>query len=233
MRSKNVLAAGGLLAALLVGVVFAQAMDAGTELAIIERVVKARQDLTGALTELISYYHAVGDITSATRAERELDQFLSAEKYAYEKPTAGPVSEAPVKILKYIPEADDYYTDGVIIAESRRKVRKDLALKRFQKVLDNWPESDKAPLAAYEMAQIYAGVYFGDYDLAAEYYKKTYELNPATTLPALVKAGDMYVKLERYDEAVEMYKLAVTGSRDIKHKEQAEKQLEKLAAMGY
>ncbi len=233
MRSKNVLAAGGLLAALLVGVVVAQTLDAGTELAIVERVAKARQDLTAALTELVNYYQAVGDITSATRAERELDQFNQVERYDYAKDTVGPVSEVPVKVLKYVVEADEYYTDGVIIAESRRKARKDLALKRFEKVLENWPESDKAPLSAYEMAEIYAGVYFGDYDLAAKYYKKCYEFNPATTLPALVKAGDMYVKLERFPDAVTMYKLAVTGSRDIKHKEQAEKALEKLAALGY
>jgi len=232
MQSRKLLATGAILAAALVGAVFAQAMDPGMELALIERVAKARQDLKGALVELVNYYQRVGDLSNANRAERELDRFNSMEQYDYAKKTAGPVEE-PVKILKYIPEADDYYTDGLIIAESRRKARKDLALKRFEKVLEEWPESEKAPLAAYQMAEIYAGIYYGDYDLAAEYYQKTYRLNPATTLPALVKAGDMYCKLERFDEAVTMYKLAVTGSRDVKHKEEAEKQLDKLSALGY
>ena len=233
MRSRKVFAAGTILAALFAGVLVAQTIDAGTELALIERVVKARQDLKGSLIELINYYQSVGDLSNANRAERELDQFGSVEQYDYAKETAGPIVEGPVKVLKYVPAADDYYTDGLIIRESRRKERKDLALKRFEKVLEEWPESDKAPRAAFEMAEIYAGVYFGDCDLAAKYYKKTYDLNPATMLPALVRAGDMYVKLNRLDDAVEMYKLAVKGSRDMKHKEEAERQLDKLSALGY
>lgn len=233
MRLRHVAAAAVILAAFLVGMVVAQTYDAGAELAIVEKVVKARKDYKGSLTELVNYYLRVGDITNANRAERELDALDNIEKYDYAKETAGPVVEEPPRILRYVEEADEYYTDGVIIAESRRKARKDLALSRFEKVLENWPESDKAPKAAYQMAEIYAGVYFRDFEKAAQYYKKCYDLNPATPLPALVKAGDMYRQLERYEDAVEMYKLAVRGSRDVKYKEQAERALEDLSEMGY
>ncbi len=233
MRSRKVLAASGILAALFAGVVIGQAVDPGTELALIERAVKARADLKASLIDLVNYYRRTGDITKADRAERELDQFTTIEKYDYVKDTAGPVVEEPIRVLKYVEEADVYYTDGVIISENRRKSRKDLALRRFEKVLETWPESDKAPLASYKMAEIYAGVYYGDHELASKYYKKTYELDPATTLPALVKAADMLVKLGRYDDAKEMYRLAQTGSRDSKHKAQAEKGLDKLTALGH
>jgi tetratricopeptide (TPR) repeat protein len=233
MRSRRIIAACAMTAAVLVGAVFAQTIDAGVELALVDRVVQARQELTASLTELVNYYNRIGDMTNAKRAERELKEFSAAEEYQYVKDTAGPVTEEPIKVLRYVEAASEYYTDGVIISESTRKSRKDLALKRFQKVLEHWPDSDKAPLAAYETAEIYAGVYFGDYALAASYYKKAYELDPAIEQPALVKAGDMYVKLERFEDAVTMYKLAVRGSRDVKHKEQAEKALEKLAARGY
>ncbi len=233
MRSRNIIAAGAVSAAVLISLVFAQTIDTGTELALVERVVKARQELQSSLNELINYYHRVGDVTNASRAERELNAFRSIEQYPYARDTAGPVLEEPPRVLRHIPMADDYYTDGMIIAESRRKARKDLALRRFEKVLEEWPESDKAPLAAFEMGEIYSGTYFRDYDLAASYYKKAYDLNPAITLPALVRAGDMYMRLERYDDAVTMYKLAVRGSRDVQHKAQAERQLERLGVLGY
>ncbi len=233
MRSKNILTAGGILAVVLAGALIAQTLDAGAELAIIDRVYKARSDYTKALTELANHYLRVGDVTKSNRATRELGALNSIEQYAYAKDTVGPVVKEPVKVLKYIPEADDYYTDGKIIAESRRKARKDLALRRFAKVLETWPDSDKASAAAYEMANLYAGIYYRDYDLAAKYYKKCYDLDPATLEPALVRAGDMYVKLGRNKDAVTMYKLAVKGSRDVKHKEMAEKALDKLAAQGF
>ena len=76
-------------------------------------------------------------------------------------------------------------------------------------------------------------MYYKDYDKAADFYKKAYDLNPSIQMPALVKAGDMYFKVERYDDAVAMYKLAVEGSRDPKAKEQAEKMLKKLSEMGH
>jgi tetratricopeptide (TPR) repeat protein len=82
------------------------------------------------------------------------------------------------------------------------------------------------------MGEVYAGYYFRDFDLAGKYYQKCYELDPATTLPALVKAGDMYYKVGRTDDAVKMYKLAVEGSRDPKARDKAQAQLDKLAKMG-
>ena len=230
MRFKNILAAGGLLAAVLVGALIAQALDPGVELAIAERVVKARDDYKAALTELVNYYQRSGDISSARRAERELDNLGTIEQYVYPMKTAGPVVEQPIKVQKYVVEADEYYTDGIIIAESRRKVRKDIALKRFEKVLENWPESEKAPLAAFEMAEIYAGIYFGDFDLAAEYYKKCYDLDPYTSLPALLNAGRMYEKLGRNDDAITIYGLAIKGSREPKQVEKAEKARDRLLA---
>lgn len=236
MRSRHIMAAGWILAAVMVVSALGGTIDAGAELTIIERVVKARQDYIAALTDLVNYYYRSGDLTSSKRATRELKALGNMEQYDYAKKTAGAVTEEPTALLVYIQEAEDYYTAGKIIGDSRRKVRKELALQYFEKVLENWPTSNRAPEAAWEMGQIHAGLYYKDYDLAAEYYKKCYKLNPSTAHPALVEAGNMYRSLRRWDDAIVMYELAIKGSRDAQHKEKAEKAreaiLQKLAAQG-
>jgi tetratricopeptide (TPR) repeat protein len=223
--------AGAVLAAALTGIVLAQTYDAGTELALIERVQKARSDYQTALTELYNFYLSSGDMASAKRAERELGYYRSIEKYDYSQ-KSGEITQ-PVTVLKYVPEAEDYYNDAVIFADSTRKARKDLALARFKTILERWPESARAPEAAFQVGEILSGMYYKDYDKAADFYKKAYDLNPAITQPALVKAGDMYYKVERYDDAVAMYKLAVEGSRDPEAKAKAEKMLQRLSEMGH
>jgi len=233
MPSRRIFAAGLLLAAALGGIVVAQTLDAGRELAIVEKVVKARQDYQAGLIDLINYYNRVGDLSNADRAERELDAFERMEKYEYARETAGPVLEEPPVALKYVKMADDYYTDAVIIADSRRRVRRDLAIDRFKTVLEKWPESEKAPKAAYQLGELYAGLYYRDYEKAAKYYEKCYDLNPATPEPALVKAGDMYVKLGRFEDAVTMYKLAVKGQRNSGQRDEAQRKLDELAVEGY
>ena len=231
MRSMRGILAGAVLAAALTGIVLAQTYDAGTELGLIEKVLKARSDYQTSLTELYNFYLSNGDMASARRAERELGYYRSIEKYDYSQ-KSGEVA-APVNVLKYVPEAEDYYNDAVIFSESTRKARKDLALARFKTILERWPDSARAPEAAFQAAEILSGMYYKDYDKAADFYKKAYDLNPSIQMPALVKAGDMYFKVERYDDAVAMYKLAVEGSRDPKAKEQAEKMLKKLSEMGH
>lgn len=231
MRSKGTIAAGAIIAAVLAGIVLAQSYDPGTEMTLIEKVLKARDEYKASLTELVNYYNRVGDAAMSNRAQRELKAFNLSEKYDYARQTVEKVA-GPVKILRYVPEADDYYTDGQIFAGSNRKAVRDIALARFEKILTTWPESDKAPMAAFQMGEVYSGYYHRDFDLAAKYYQKAYELDPATALPALLKAGDMYTKVKRYDEAVKMYKLAVEGSADPAVRDKAQAALDRLSKIG-
>ncbi len=233
MRSKGTILVGAILAATLAGIVLAQSYDPGTELTLVEKLTKARDDYKASLTELYNFYLRSGDAGKSNRAYRELKAFGSIETYEYATGTAGTTGQGAVKVLEYNPVADDYYTDGEIFAGSNRKATRDLALKRFEKILTAWPTSDKAPSAAFQMGEVYAGLYYRDYELAAKYYMKAYELDPATSLPALLEAGNMLYKVQRFAEAVEAYKLAVKGSRDVKVQEKAQAQLDKLARMGY
>ena len=233
MRSKGTLITGAIIAAVLAGIVLAQSYDPGTELTLIERVYKARDEYKTALTELRNFYLRTGDAANGDRAKNELKALSSIEQYEYAAGTVGASVEGPAKVLRSIAEADDYYTDAEIFAGSNRKAQRDIALRRFEKILTTWPDSDKAAPASYMMGDIYSGLYYRDYDLAAKYYRKAYELDPATSLPALLKAGDMLYKLERYKDAVEVYKLAAKGSRDPRTRDKAQGMLDKLAKKGY
>ena len=223
--------AGGIIAAVLAGIVLAQAYDPGAELALIEKLTKARDDYRAGLTELYNYYLRSGDAANSARAREELSGLKGVPQYDYATKVQGVVRE-PLKVVKYVEEADDYFADGKMFAGSNRKTTREIAVKRFEKILTAWPDSDKASAAAYEMGEVYSGLYFWDYDLAAKYYLKAYEIDPATTLPALVKAGDMYYKVKNYDEAVRIYKLAVEGSVDEKARDRAQAQLDKLSQKG-
>jgi len=231
MRSKGTLTAGAIIAAVLAGIVLAQTYDAGTEMTLVEKVVKARDDYKAGLNELYNYYLRTGDGAKSARAEKELAAFNAVPQYDYVTGTGE--KKEPVKVLKYVPEAEDYYQDGKIFAGSNRKPTRDLALKRFEKILNTWPDCVKAPAAAFEMGEIYAGFYYHDYDLAARYFLKAYETDPATPLPALLRAGDMYRKVRRYDAAADMYKKAVAGSTDLKVRDKAQVELDKLSPQGH
>jgi tetratricopeptide (TPR) repeat protein len=232
MRSISIKLAGIVLAAALAGVVFAQTYQAGTELSLIEKVEKARADYTKSLTELQNYYYNNGDMANAQRASRELGNFGGYEHYDYAQKLPGGEATQPVRVLQAIQDATDYYVDGVILQDSPFKSRKDLALQRYQSVITRWPDSDKAPLAAFAMGELYASMSYRDFDLAASYFKKAYDLNPAIEKPALVKAGDCYSKLGRDNDAIAMYKLAVEGSRDPSAKAEAERKLAKYGKAG-
>lgn len=233
MRSIRIMLTGGVLAAALAGIVFAQTYDPGTELAIVERVQKARSEYSVSLAELYNYYLNSGDASNAKRAERELGNLRGMEQYDYAKKVAGGEIIKPAAVMRFIEEAEAYYVDAKILADSRFKARKDLAIVRLEAILEKWADSARAPEACFLLGDLYAGLYYRDFDMAASYYKKAYDMNPGIDEPALVKAGDMYFKLQRYDDAVTMYKLAVQGSRNVKHKEQAEWMLERLSKMGH
>jgi len=70
------------------------------------------------------------------------------------------------------------------------------------KILDDYPESDNADDTASELAGIYERNYYKDYEAAAFYYVKCYNLNENTGKPARFKAARVYDKhLEDYVEA--------------------------------
>jgi tetratricopeptide (TPR) repeat protein len=108
------------------------------------------------------------------------------------------------------------------------------AVARFKKILDEYPESDKTDDAAYELANIYEGHHFKDYEGAAFYYVKCYELNPHTERPARFKAARVYDKyLSDYAEAVRNYEMALETCKETEYLKIAKPRLDELRKQGY
>jgi TolA-binding protein len=139
---------------------------------------------------------------------------------------------------KNIEDANMLFQDGKAYKNPlniiKRKAKLISAAARFKKILDDYPESDKADDAAYELADIYEGYYFKDYESAAFYYVKCYNLNENTDKPARFKAAWIYDnQLKDYVEAARHYEMALETCKETQYLRIAETRLEQLKKEGY
>ena len=139
---------------------------------------------------------------------------------------------------KNIEEANILFEDGKSYKSSLNIINKKSKLlsaeARFKKIIKDYPESDKMDDAAYELADIYDSYYFKDYESAAFYYVKCYNLNENTDKPARFKAACVYDKhLKDFKEAVKNYSKVLKYSKDGAHLITAEMRLKQLTKEGY
>ena len=81
-------------------------------------------------------------------------------------------------------------------------------LRGCNKVITDYPTSDKIDDAAYRAGQIYE--HFKDYQIAAVYYQRTFQWDDNTPYPARFKAAYVLDKhLHMRKEALAVYRLAV------------------------
>jgi TolA-binding protein len=137
-----------------------------------------------------------------------------------------------------IEEANILFQDGEVYRNSfsiiKKKSKLRLAETRYKKILNDYPESDKADDAAYELADIYDSYYFKDYEAAAFYYVKCYHLNAFTEKPARFKAASVYDKhLKDFKEAVNNYSEVMKYSTDEADRYIAKTRLKELKEKGY
>ncbi len=108
------------------------------------------------------------------------------------------------------------------------------AIQRFKMIINDYGESDKTDDAAYELARIYNGFYFKDYEGAAYYYVTCYELNPDTDNPARYMAARVYDKhLKDYHKSIQNYEMALQTCGVERYRKKAQKRLEKLRKKGF
>jgi len=205
------------------------------EVQIVNAITSARENYKNALEELIQYYIDIGNNLRLKKARNELKGFkkvpqlsylLSSEETTYIRPS------------KNIEEANILFQDGKAYKNPLNIIKKKeklvSAATRFKKILDDYPESDKADDAAYELAEIYEGYYFKDYEGAAFYYVKCCNLNENTDKPARFKAARVYDKhLKDYEEAVKNYRKVLENSKEEKYHSTTKTRLEQLKKEGY
>ncbi len=198
-------------------------------------LTSAREKYKSELEKLVQYYMDIGNYSRLKKARKELSSLNKMPQLEYMM-TSG--ETANISSSKNIEEANILFQDGEAYKNSLNIVKKKSKLKaaeiRFRKIVDDYPNSDKADDAAYELASIYEGYYFKDYEGAAFYYVKCYTLNGETDKPARFKAAWIYDKhLKDYKNAVKNYNKVLKNSKDDAYRFTAKTRLEQLKKEGY
>lgn len=204
---------------------------------LIKRVEISRENYKNTLSELARFYLSIGDQLRFKKASIELNGVNEIPQPSYDIPTDETKSALPYGREQSIEEADILFYDAnsyrTFIESFNRKKSLTLAIKRYERLIEKYPTSDKVSDAAYFIAEIYSGALFGAYEDAAAYYVKCYELNPATSRPALYKAARMYdYWLKNPGKAIQYYELASENSSEYKYRKKAKKRLEELKVRG-
>lgn len=179
----------------------------------VEQIVVNRQAYRQGLELLVKYYTKTGNNMKFKWAKKELAALDSIPQYKYivVAETAGSNLRASISI----PEADDLYMDaldlekdaGVLIFTKNDDLLR-LALNKYDRLIKNYPSSDKIDDAAYKSGEIYE--YFQDYSIALVYYERAHQWDPDTTHPAKFRSARILDKrLHRYAEALELYRQAI------------------------
>jgi len=179
----------------------------------VEQIAVNRQAYRQGLELLIKYYTKTGNNMKFKWAKAELAALDSIPQYKYiiEAVTAGSDLRARISI----PGADDLYMDArqlekeanvLFIAKNDDMLR--LALDKYNRLIKQYPSSDKIDDAAYQAGEIYE--YFQDYSIALLYYERAYQWDPDTTHPARFRSARILDKrLHRNAEALELYRQAL------------------------
>ena len=100
----------------------------------------------------------------------------------------------------------------------------------FQKLLTEYPQSNKIDEAAYQLGDIYESKAYKQYRRSAAYFERCFQWNPKTTSDARLRAARIYDKqLSDRVRAVEIYREVTNYETDAKRLAEATKRLADLS----
>jgi TolA-binding protein len=202
---------------------------------IVNSIESSRESYKNALTEIIQFYMDIGYHFRVQKARKELKALNKVPQLKY---LSAKEDVSDISPTKNIEEANILFQDGKnyknILNLTSRRSKLTYAAARFKKILDEYPESDLADDAAYELAGVYESYHFKDYEGSAFYYSKCYELNPYTDRPARYMAARIYDKyLHDYKEAIRNYEMTLKTCRDQDYLKIANERLDELRKQGF
>lgn len=183
------------------------------EVDLVEDLSAKREEYVTSLKTLQSYYQQTGNHRKSLWTKRELELLGQAPQYTYIP--AGQIVSENLAAIDTIPaadelyaQADDLYMTARLLALIGDKPKLRQALSKFNEIINKYPTSDKIDDCAYKAGIIYQT--FGDYKLAATYFQRAFQWDPATPYPARFKAAylmDRYLGMKT--KALELYEYAV------------------------
>src|SRR5438128_1706123 len=148
-----------------------------SDVELVERLLAARKEYQTALEELRKHYVAVGDAKRARWSEEELRHYHRASKHAFRLDLEVP---PPTLQAAYnIPEANELYRQAMLYKDKGwgedhiyNQRRAEILLQRL---LTNYPQSDKIGDAAFQLGEIYEGKTNQHYERAAAYFERGFQ----------------------------------------------------------
>jgi len=198
-----------------------------------EQLAMTRQEYLQAVQLIVDYYARMGDSRNLEMARRELAGVNKVPMYDY----LGDVIPGPELRARVVSaEADNLYREAMDIYNKatqlvvwKQKGQLTLAADKLKQVIRNFPSSDKIDDAAFYLGVIYES--FKDYQLAFNYYERTFQWDERTPHPARFKAASILDKyLNEKDQALDLYQAALVSeaTRHLSWKEYAEKRVKEL-----
>ena len=203
-----------------------------SDVPLVERLLAARKEYQVTLESLRKHYIQVGDIERARWAEEELMQYHRITKQVFRLELDVP--PPTLKAQQNIPEANRLYREamaykdkgwGTDYVDNQR--RAELLL---QKILTDYPQSNKISDAAFMLGDIYESKAFRQYQRAAAYYERCFEWNKNTQFDARIRSARLYERqLNNRGKAAAIYREIITHETNDRHIEEARRRLEELS----
>ncbi len=180
---------------------------------LVENLAANRNGYRQSLVRLHEYYHSTGNVNNRRWAEHEMKALDRVPHYRYLMP--GQIAPSTLVAVNPIAQANALFKEaerlyreagGLLIFTDEDKLRG--ALSRYNRIITEFPTSNKIDDAAYQAGRIYE--YFKDWQIAADYYQRCFQWNQVTARPARFRAA--YVtdqRLHMRKEALPLYQMAV------------------------
>jgi eukaryotic-like serine/threonine-protein kinase len=203
----------------------------GSDLERVERLLAARRDYQLSLEQLRFFYIAQDNMDNAALAEEELLYFHRGPKHPYRleidvpPPTLRGVLDIPAVNQMYV-QALAYKGRGVGNDYLDNQRRAELLL---QKILSEYPTSDRIGDVAFQLGEVYESRAFKQYARAAAYYKRGGEWDARLHSEATLRAARVYDRLlGDKEQAVRLYKEVTSSANNPRAAEEARKRLGEL-----
>lgn len=203
-----------------------------SDIPLIERLLAARKEYQLTLESLRKHYIQTGDIERARWAEDELVQYHRITKQVYNLNLDVP--PPTLKADQNLPEANKLYREALKYKDKGwgndyvdNQRRAELLL---QKLLTEYPQSNKISDAAYQLGDLYESKAFRQLHRAAAYYERCFQWNKNTQFDARIRAARLYERqLNNRGRAAEIYKEIITHETNDRVIDEAKKRLQELS----
>jgi TolA-binding protein len=200
---------------------------------LVERLLAGRKEYQLTLEALRKLYIQMGDVERARWAEEELVQFHRITKHAFLLELDVP--PPTLKGNQNIPEANKLYRQAIAYKDKGWGTDYTDNMRRaellFQKILTDYPQSDKISDTAYQLGDIYESRGYRQPRRAAVYFERCYEWNAKTHFDARIRAARLYDRqLNNRGKAAEIYRMITTTETDDKRIEEAKRRLQEIGA---